>query len=220
MPKRPQNPADVPEIVPVFPLSGALLLPRTHRPLNIFERRYLKMIDHALAHDRLIGMIQPVAAGEESPRGRVPLRQIGCLGRIVHFDESAEDHYLIVLEGIARFEALAEIDARLPFRQYRISTTQFAGDFAPNEHDDGVDRTRFLAMMRDYADYAQLDLDWSEIDETETADLVNFACMMSPYGAAEKQVLLEAASLNTRAETLMAMAELEMARSRSGTTLQ
>lgn len=220
MAKKPRNPLNVPEIVPVFPLSGALLLPRTHRPLNIFEKRYLAMVDHALGKDRLIGMIQPVTSGEESPAGKVPLRQVGCLGRIVHFDETEDERYLIVLEGIARFETLAEVEAGTPFRQFRISTTPYAGDFAEEECDEDVDRKRFLEMIRNYADFAQLDIDWNEIDETATADLVNFSCMMSPYGAAEKQVLLEAETLNARAETLIAMAELEMARSRSGSTLQ
>lgn len=220
MPKRPTSPAMIPDIVPVFPLSGALLLPATHRPLNIFEPRYIAMIDHALAHDRLIGLIQPQETGEESPAGSVPLRQTGCLGRLIQFDESEDNRYLIVLEGITRFDIVEEVDAGTPFRQCRIATARYAADFDPDFGEEAVDRKRFLAMMRDYAEFAQIDLDWSEIDETGTADLVNFACMVSPYGAAEKQVLLEAKTLLARAETLMAMAELEMARSRSGVTLQ
>lgn len=210
----------IPDYVPVLPLSGALLLPHTHRPLNIFEPRYIAMVDYALAHDRLIGLVQPEDVSEESPEGNVPLRPIGCVGRLTHFDESEEDRYLIVLEGITRFTITGEAQTDALFRQCHINVNQFSSDFEAAAGEDAVDRKRFLAMMRDYAEFADLDLDWTEIDETGTADLVNFACMMSPYGAAEKQILLEADTLETRAETLIAMAELEMARSRTGTTLQ
>lgn len=220
MPKRPTSPSMIPDLVPVLPLSGALLLPHTHRPLNIFEPRYLAMVDYALANDRLIGLVQPEDVSEESPQGDVPLRPIGCLGRLTHFDESEEDRYLIVLEGLTRFTIKDEAQTDTLFRQCHISVNQFAGDFEPDAGEDAVDRKRFLSMMREYAEFADLDLDWSEIDETGTADLVNFACMMTPYGAAEKQILLEADTLETRAETLIAMAELEMARSRTGATLQ
>ncbi len=221
MARRPTSPADLPQTVPLFPLAGALLLPHTHRPLNIFEPRYLTMVDHALATDRMIGLIQPEETSEESPRGKdVPLRSVGCLGRIVQFDGSEDDRYLIVLEGLTRFDIGAERPVDTPFRQARIEAARFARDFEHHAGEEAVDRKRFLAIMREYADFAQIELDWNEIDETDTADLVNFACMMSPYGAAEKQVLLEASTLGDRAETLIAMAELEMARSRSGTTLQ
>lgn len=220
MPKRPTTPSMVPDVVPVFPLSGALLLPHTHRPLNVFEPRYIAMIDHVLGNERLIGLIQPRDTAEESPKGVVALRRVGCLGRIIQFDESEEDHYLVVLEGITRFEILEEIKTDKPFRECRINAEPFAIDFNPDFGEEAVDRKHLIATMREYAEFAQLDLDWDEINETGTADLVNFACMMSPYGAAEKQVLLEAITLEARAETLIAMAELEMARARSGTTLQ
>lgn len=220
MRKRPESIADIPAAVPIFPLSGALLLPQTHRPLNIFEPRYLDMIDHTLAGDRLIGLIQPEATSEESPKSQVPLRQTGCLGRLIHFEESEDNRYLIILEGICRFSLGDEIHTDHKFRSHNIDASAFANDFKPDLGEDDVDRTGFMSMMRDYAEFADLELDWDEIEETATADLVNFACMVSPYGAAEKQLLLEAKTLVARAETLMAIAELEMARARSGTTLQ
>lgn len=220
MAKRPKTIADIPAAVPIFPLSGALLLPQTHRPLNIFEPRYLDMVDYALKNDRLIGLIQPETADEESPKGQVALRQIGCLGRLIHFEESEDDRYLIILEGITRFLLGDEIETKDKFRSYNIDASPFADDFKPELGEDAVDRSGFMSMMREYAEFADLDLDWEEIDETATADLVNFACMVSPYGAAEKQLLLEAKTLVARAETLIAIAELEMARARSGTTLQ
>ena len=210
--KRPASPKDLPESVPVFPLSGALLLPFSHRPLNIFEPRYIDMVDHALAGDRLIGLIQPEDTSEESPKGRAPLQKIGCLGRLTHFEENGEGRYFIILEGVTRFEVIQEITMRTPYRQFAISGERFALDFDRLHGEESVDRTRFLKMMRDYAEFANFELNWDEIKKTGTADLVNFCCMVSPYGAAEKQVLLEANSLEDRAETLIALAEFEMAK--------
>jgi len=211
MAKRPHSVDELPRTVPIFPLAGALLLPFSHRPLNVFEPRYLAMVDHALSGDRLIGLIQPQDTSEESPSGTAPLQSVGCLGRIMHFDENADGRYIIVLEGICRFEINAEHPADTPFRQASVRTDRFAADFERGYGADGVDRSRFLKMMRDYASFADLDMNWEEIESTEIADLVNFCCMVSPYGAAEKQLLLEANTLEDRAETLIAMAEFEMA---------
>ncbi|ODT78634.1 MAG: peptidase S16 [Pelagibacterium sp. SCN 64-44] len=212
MPKRPAQPADLPEKVPLFPLSGALLLPFSHRPLNIFEPRYIDMVDHALAGKRLIGLIQPEDASEESPKGAVPLQAVGCLGRLTHFEESGDGRYFIILEGVTRFRLVREVPAETPFRQAEISAADFASDFERHFGEAAVDRSRFVKMMRDYAEFANIELNWEEIEKTGTADLVNFCCMVSPYGAAEKQVLLEAPTLEARAETLIAMTEYEMAR--------
>jgi len=212
MHKRPTSPADLPRSVPIFPLSGALLLPFAHRPLNIFEPRYVRMVDDALAGDRLVGLIQPVDTSEESPRGRAQLQNIGCLGRLTHWEENGEGRYFIILEGVTRFELVSELTVMTPYRQAQISATRFASDFDRKFGEDEVDRPRFLKMMRDYAEFGDFDLNWDEIEKTGTADLVNFCCMVSPYGAREKQVLLEAKSLSDRAETLIALAEIEMAK--------
>ena len=210
--KRPASIADLPKSVPVFPLSGALLLPFSHRPLNIFEPRYLEMVDAALRGDRLIGLIQPEDHTEESPRGRSPLHEIGCLGRLTHFEESGEGRYFIIIEGVVRFRLMHELTVLTPYRQCVIDAQPFADDFERTFGEEEVDRDRFVKMMRDYAEFANIDLNWQEIERTGTADLVNFCCMVSPYGAAEKQVLLEAQTLEQRAETLIAMTEYEMAR--------
>jgi Lon protease-like protein len=210
--KRPSSPADLPASIPVFPLTGALLLPYARRPLNIFEPRYLEMVDHALRGDRLIGLIQPEDSTEESPQGLVALKKIGTVGRITHFEEVEEARYFVILEGICRFEILKEMPVMTPFRRAMISSTAFASDFDREFGEEAVDRQRFLKMMRDYAEFGNFDLNWDEIEKTGTADLVNFCCMVSPYGAAEKQALLEARSLEARAETLIAMAEFEMAK--------
>ena len=212
MPKRPTSPAELPKSVPVLPLSGALLLPFAHRPLNIFEPRYIEMVDAALRGDRLIGLIQPEDTSEESPKGRTALQEIGCLGRLTHFEESGDGRYFIILEGVTRFRLMHELTVLTPYRQCVISADEFAADFTRNHGEEAVDRARFVRMMRDYAEFANFELNWEEIESTGTADLVNFCCMVSPYGAAEKQVLLEAPTLEARAETLIAMTEYEMAR--------
>ena len=216
MPKRPQQPADLPKSVPIFPLSGALLLPFSHRPLNVFEPRYIELVDAALRGDRLIGLIQPEDTSEESPRGRSPLQAVGCVGRLTHFEESGEGRYFIILEGVTRFRLLHELTVMTPYRQGVISAEEFATDFTRNYGEEAVDREGVVKMMRDYAEFAGIELNWDEINSTATADLVNFCCMVSPYGPAEKQVLLEAPTLQQRAATLIAMTEYEMARGAGG----
>lgn len=216
MPTRPQSADDLPRSVPIFPLSGALLLPFSHRPLNVFEPRYIDMVDAALRGDRLIGLIQPEDTTEESPRGRSPLQSIGCLGRLTHFEESSEGRYFIILEGIARFRLVQELTVMTPYRQGMIAATEFGTDFERAFGEERVDRDRFVKMMRDYAEFADIELNWEEIEQTGTADLVNFCCMVGPYGPAEKQVLLEAQTLEQRAETLIAMTEYEIARGGNG----
>ena len=209
---RPDSADALPASVPVFPLAGALLLPFAHRPLNIFEPRYIAMVDRALGSNRLIGLIQPEDPADENPTRRVPLQKVGCLGRLTHWEESGDGRYFVILEGITRFEVLSELSVRTPFRQCIISAERFEADFERRHGEERVDRAKFLKMMRDYAAFAEFDLNWEEIDKTGTADLVNFCCMVSPYGAREKQVLLEAGSLLDRAETLIALAEFEMAK--------
>jgi Lon protease-like protein len=220
MRRRPVAAAELPDSVPVFPLSGALLLPFSHRPLNIFEPRYIEMIDAALAGDRLIGLIQPEDTSEESPRGRAPLQAIGTIGRLTHWEEHGDGRYFVILDGISRFRLVRELTVMTPYRQAVIDTAGFAEDFSRAHGEDGVDRERFLKMMRDYAEFANFELNWDEIGKTGTADLVNFCCMVAPYGAREKQVLLEARSLVDRAETLIALTEFEMAKGGAGAPLQ
>jgi uncharacterized protein len=218
--RRPTSPAELPASIPVFPLSGALLLPFSHRPLNVFEPRYVEMVDNALAGNRLIGLIQPEDTSEESPRGRAPLQKIGTVGRLTHWEENGEGRYFIILEGLSRFAIVSELTVMTPFRQATIDATAYASDFTRAFGEDEVDRDRFLKMMKDYAEFANFELNWDEINKTGTADLVNFGCMVSPYGAREKQVLLEARSLRDRAETLIALAEFEMAKGGTGAALQ
>ncbi len=212
---------DLPRSAPVFPLNGALLLPNTSRPLNIFEPRYVDLVDAALGDNRLVVLVQPKGAREESPEGKnVPLRDTGCLGRIVHFEESADDRYLIVLEGVCRVRLGAEEKGDVAFRRFAIDPTPFGGDFDPTRGEEAVDRPRFVKVIKAYAEFANIDVDWDEVEQTGTADLVNISSMLAPFGPAERQLLLESPTLRERAEALVALAEVEMARSRSGHMLQ
>ena len=212
--------ADLPESAPVLPLNGALLLPHTSRPLNVFEPRYVAMIDDALGSERLVVLVQPKNAKEESPKGNVPLHETGCLGRIVHFEETSDDRYLIVLEGVCRVRLGTEQADDLAYRRFSIDATDFAGDLDPTLGEEAVDRERLVAAIRAYADFAGFDVDWEEIEQTGTADLVNLSAMLAPFGPAERQHLLESPTLQARAEALIAMAEVEMVRAESGHMLQ
>ena len=208
-------PGDLPAVVPVFPLSGALLLPRGHMPLNIFEPRYLAMVDDALKARRLIGMIQPEADGEEKTKAP-RLYSVGCLGRITQFAETGDGRYLIQLTGISRFRVLGEEHVSTPYRQCRISAEPFAADFTPRAGEDEVDRTTLVRVLRAYLTANNLQADWEAIEQAPNEALVNALSMMSPFDSREKQALLEAGSLKERAEILVAITEIELAKGGSG----
>ncbi|TDT89432.1 MULTISPECIES: LON peptidase substrate-binding domain-containing protein [Azorhizobium] len=204
-------PADAPAVVPVFPLAGALLLPRAELPLNIFEPRYLAMIDDVLAGDRMVGMIQPDEAKLEGERGPA-LFKVGCLGRITQFGESGDGRYLITLTGICRFEVVEELNVDTPYRQCRIDVKPFAKDFDASAGEDAVDRTALLRALAAFLEANKLEADWEGIEQAGTETLVNALSVMSPYGTLEKQALLEAADLKSRAEMLVAITQMMLAR--------
>lgn len=206
------DPASLPAVVPVFPLAGALLLPRGQMPLNIFEPRYLAMVDAALAGDRLIGMVQPRVDAATVPP---PLMKVGCLGRIVEWSETGDGRYSITLTGIARFQIIAEEATDTPFRRCRVNAAPFAADFVRGTGEADVDRKALLSVFREFLAAHQLDTDWEHIDRTDNETLVNALAMLAPYGGAEKQALLEAPDLGTRAATLIALTEVSLARTQS-----
>ena len=217
-----RGPEDCPSVIPVFPLPGALLLPRGQMPLNIFEPRYLAMVDAALKGDRIIGMIQPDA--EAGGSALVPkLYGIGCAGRITQLAETGDGRYLITLVGIARFRVAEELATTTPYRQCRVAFEPFAADFVARAGEEAVDRAGVLKALRDFVAAADVRVDWDGIDQAPNEALVNALCMMSPFGPREKQALLEAPDLKTRAEVLIAITEIELARgggNGSETTLQ
>jgi Lon protease-like protein len=205
--------AELPASIPVFPLAGALLLPRGELPLNIFEPRYMAMIDDALRGDRLIGMVQPDGEGEGQERSA--MLPVGCAGRLTAVQETGDGRYLITLTGLARFRIVDELVATTPYRQCRVDFAPFAADLVPGTGEDAVDRDAVMRTLEAYLDANQLEADWAGIRRASNEALVNALAMMSPYGLREKQALLEAPDLKTRAEILVAVTEMELARTRS-----
>lgn len=210
-----RGPADLPEVIPVFPLTGALLLPRGQMPLNIFEPRYLAMIDDALREGhRLIGMIQPDAAHSSDPE-RPALFHVGCVGRITQFGETGDGRYLLELTGVSRFKIVEELAVATPYRQCRVDFFAFVDDFSARRGEDLVNRAEVLRVLADFLKANNLKVDWDGIEQAPNEALVNALAMMSPYGAAEKQALLEAADLKTRAEILIAVTEMDLAKKKT-----
>ncbi len=200
---------DLPAVIPVFPLAAALLLPRSEMPLNIFEPRYIAMVDAALAGDRVIGMIQPdsgLPAGQSGPG----LFAVGCAGRLTSFAETGDGRYLITLTGISRFRIIEEVTEETPFRRCRVTAEPFADDLAGSLGEAAVDRTSVLRTFRAYLAAHDLDADWTSVDRASNETLVNTLAMMAPFGVAEKQALLEAPDLRARAETLVALTEMTL----------
>ena len=210
-----RGPGDLPETIPVFPLPGALLLPRGQMPLNIFEPRYLEMVDDALRDGhRMIGIIQPDAAhsqSEEHPR----LFRIGCVGRITQFGETGDGRYILELTGIARFQVVEELTVLTPYRQCKVDFFPFVDDFVARKGEEDVDRDAVLDTLTKFLKANSLKVDWDGIRAAPNEALVNALAMMSPYGPAEKQALLEAPDLKTRAEILIAVTEMDLAKKRT-----
>jgi uncharacterized protein len=210
------GPDALPGVIPVFPLPGALLLPRGQMPLNIFEPRYLAMTDDALrSGHRLIGMIQPDPTHPGPDQNKPNLFRVGCVGRITQFAESGDGRYLIQLTGIARFRIDEELPVATPYRQCRVSYRPFADDFVARKGEDAVDRKALLRALTDFLKANNLKADWQGIENAPNEALVNALAMMSPYDAAEKQAMLEAPDLKTRAEILIAVTEIELAKSKT-----
>ena len=212
--------ADVPATVPVFPLAEALLLPGGRMPLNIFEPRYIEMIDTAIGGERVVGMVQPALDGSTRSDDEPKLCEVGCLGRIISLSETGDGRYLISLQGICRFRVLQEVPSKTAFRQIKIAP--FLGDLAEDPAAAEVNRPALLKAFRAYLQANDLDADWDSVSRADNTMLVNALSMMAPYGAAEKQALLEAADLKTRAETLIAITEMTLARENDdfGSSLQ
>ncbi|WP_027554006.1 LON peptidase substrate-binding domain-containing protein [Bradyrhizobium sp. Cp5.3] len=211
-----RGPADLPEIIPVFPLPGALLLPRGQMPLNIFEPRYLAMVDDALRDGhRLIGMIQPDVAHSPKNADKPALFRIGCVGRITQLAESGDGRYILELTGVARFKIVEELEVLTAYRQCKVDFFSFADDFTARKGEDDVNREALLAALADFLKANNLKVDWEGVESAPNEALVNALAMMSPYGPAEKQAMLEAPDLKTRAEILIAVTEMDLAKKRT-----
>jgi Lon protease-like protein len=200
---------DLPQLIPVFPLDGALLLPGGELPLQIFEPRYLNMVDDVMAGDRVIGMIQTRGGSRERPR----LAVVGCLGRITSYAETSDGRYLITLTGVCRFEAGEELDLRLPYRQLRARYDRFEVDLADDQEveADDEERARFGAALKRYLNRRELDIDWETAQDAPLESLVNSLCMGLAFAPAEKQAFLEAPDLAARFEVLTTLLEIDVA---------
>jgi len=200
--------SDLPDTLSIFPLPGALLLPRARLPLHIFEPRYLAMLEDCLkTRERLIGMIQPRAVpGGEGPR----LHAIGCAGRLTAFSETEDGRYMITLTGASRFRVVSEVEGFAPYRRARVSWNGFERDRGPSESDAGLDRPAFLDLLSRYFSAVDLSTDWSSLKEAEDELLINALSMLCPFPPEERQALLEAPSLQTRRETLVTLMEFAL----------
>ena len=200
--------ADLPQTIPVFPLPGALMLPRARLPLHIFEPRYLAMLDDVLKSDlRLIGMIQP----REVPKGAsARLHSIGCAGRLTAFSETEDGRYMITLTGASRFRVQREVEGFSPYARCDVDWEGFSRDLGPAERDGGFDRERFMGLLERFFESRNLSTDWDSMKEAEDELLVNSLSMLCPFDPEDKQALLEAPSLSTRRETLVTLIEFAL----------
>jgi Lon protease-like protein len=198
---------ELPQVIPVFPLDGALLLPGGELPLQIFEPRYLNMVDDVMAGDRVIGMIQ-TRGGD---RSRPILAGVGCVGRITSYAETADGRYLITLTGVCRFQPGDELPVQTPYRQVRARFEPYEGDLAEVDAEGLFERTMFFDVLRSYLDRRGLDVDWEAAKGAPPEALVNSLAMGLPFDNAEKQALLEAYSLADRRDALCALMEIDAA---------
>jgi uncharacterized protein len=215
--ERYRNLADLPRRVPIFPLRRTIVLPRVSLPLTIFEPRYLAMLDDAISGDRVLGLVQPKGGSEESPPGKsVELRSVGGVGRLTAYEELDDGRVLITLSGIARCLLEQEVACDKPYRLWNVDFARFQGDFIAGAGEETVDRQGLLDTLRTYLEARNLSADWSAIADASTERLVNSLAVIAPYGPEEKQALLEAPDLSTRADMLVALAELDLAAGSQG----
>jgi Lon protease-like protein len=208
--------SDLPLVIPVFPLDGALLLPGGQLPLNIFEPRYLNMLDDAMSGERIIGMIQtrPNAVNRGADPQRPALAPIGCAGRVTSFAETSDGRYLVTLTGVCRFRAGDELPVRTPYRQMRVDFSPYEPDLredGPGGTRTAADIDRLLAALRRYLDHRGLAIDWSDAESAPSDALINSLAMALPFDPMEKQALLEAETIFERKATLTALLEIDAA---------
>ncbi|HEY9219719.1 MAG TPA: LON peptidase substrate-binding domain-containing protein [Phenylobacterium sp.] len=198
---------DLPQVIPIFPLDGALLLPRGDLPLQIFEPRYLNMIDDVMAGDRIVGMVQTRAGGE---RARPSLVAIGCAGRVTSYAETSDGRYLVTLTGVCRFQVGEELSSRTPYRQVRADYSAFEADLsAPDEPESASERARFVKALKTYLNHRELDIDLETATNAPLDALVTSLSMGLPFDTAEKQALLEAPGFPERYRALTALLEID-----------
>ncbi len=203
-----KKPADLPDIVPIFPLPGALMLPRSRLPLHLFEPRYLAMLDDTLkTPERIIAMIQP----NRVPNGcENALYSIGCAGRVTQFSETEDGRYMITLSGLSRFRLIEEVEGFTPYRRARVDWNGFERDLGPTDADETFRRGPFMDLLSRYFQSRELQTDWESLKEADDELLINSLSMLLGFEPEDKQALLEAPSLTTRRETLVTLIEFAL----------
>lgn len=202
---------DLPDTIPIFPLPGALLLPRARLPLHLFEPRYLQMLEDCMkTPERLIGMIQTrdVPASMATPEAK--LHSIGCAGRLTGFSETEDGRYMITLAGVSRFRMREEVSGFTPYRRARVEWKGFERDQGGSEDDPSFDRTEFMDLLHRFFDALELSTDWGSLKEADTELLINSLSMLCPFSPEDKQALLEAPTLTTRRETMVTLIEFAL----------
>jgi len=205
--------ADLPDIIAVFPLAGALLFPRWSLPLNIFEPRYLNMIDDAMAGSRLIGMVQTMGGDRAHP----DIAHIGCVGRLTSYSETEDGRYLVSLTGICRFEIAKELEVSTPYRQVNPDWSRFADDFSPPAAHLLPDRTKLSDALRQYSERHTMEVDWDAVRNAPLETLINALSAGCPFNTVEKQALLESETVIDRGDTLIKLLEMDVPGGDSGT---
>ncbi len=201
------NKADLPDVIPIFPLPGALLLPRSRLPLHLFEPKYLAMFDDILkTKERLVGMVQPY----DAPGSPGKLHSIGCAGRLTAFSETEDGRYMITLSGMSRFRITDEIEGFTPYRRAKIVWDGFGRDLGPMEEDESFSKDPFMDLLGRFFEDQGLSTDWESLKDAETELLINSLSMLCPFEPEDKQALLEAPSLSTRRETLVTLIEFAL----------
>jgi uncharacterized protein len=195
--------------IPVFPLSGAMLLPHGRMPLNIFEARYLALAEDALSAGRMFGMIQPDSLKAPLANGAATF-SVGCLGRITSFTETEDGRIVLSLLGVIRFAVREEVASRRGYRRMRVDYAPYAEDLDPPSPETGLPRKALLASLRGYFERQGVTADWDTIGEMDDPTLLTALCMMCPFAPSEKQALLEATSSVERAQILQALLEFGM----------
>ena len=198
---------ELPQVIPVFPLPGSILLSRGQLPLNVFEPRYLNMVDDAMAGDRMIGLVQPNGGSPALPS----LSPVGCAGRITSFAETSDGRYLITLTGVCRFRVTSELQVKTPYRQVRADFAPFEADLRAPDPAADFDRDHFLDALRPYLEHRGLNVDWDTAEAAPQEALINSLAMALPFEPPEKQALLEAETLDARAEALTALLRIDAA---------
>jgi len=212
-----EGPHDLPAIIPLFPLAGAVFFPRANLPLNIFEPRYLSLIDDAMRGNRIVGMIQPLGGSDLRPT----LYGVGCAGRLVSYGETDDGRMVIQLRGISRFRVVEELTAMTPYRQARVDFAPFAPDFREpglSESEARFDRDSYLATLKLYLRAIAVQIDWDWVEKAPAEILINAFAMLAPLGPQEKQALLEAGTLEERTQGALTLMELAVAEAGGGSS--